>query len=92
MNESRKLSLVTENGVILQKCPNGTGLRAILTFLRIVFSSSAPHLRDRVKQCYIVYIEREKEKKTIVNGVATTEKPHPKAKIVNFWCFSAAFG
>lgn len=92
VNVSRKQLLVTENGIVVQKCPSGIGLRAISSFLRVVFSSSAPHLRDRVNRCYKIFIEREPDKQTIVDGVETTEKPHPKAKIINVWCFSAAFG
>lgn len=92
VNVSRKQILITELGTVEQKCPNGTGLRALSSFLRVVFSSSAPHLRDRVNRCYKIYIEREQEKQTVVDGSANIEKPHPKAKIINVWCFSAAFG
>ncbi|XP_055298263.1 regulator of telomere elongation helicase 1 homolog isoform X2 [Sitodiplosis mosellana] len=92
VNASRNQILVTESGYVSQKCPSGIGLRALSSFLRVVFSSSAPHLRDRVIRCYKIYIEREPDKKTTVYGVTTVEKAHPKAKIINVWCFSAAFG
>lgn len=98
--ESQKRSLITENGAgVIQSssskknCPSGIGLRALSSFLRIVFSCSAPQLRDRVNRCYKIYIEREPNKlANNVNGSQTVERSHQKAKIINVWCFSAAFG
>lgn len=91
VNASRN-AVVTENGVVLQKCPEGIGLRSLLSFLRVAFSSSAPHLRDRVIRSYKIYIEREADKNTTLDGATIVEKSHPRAKIINVWCFSPAFG
>lgn len=81
--ESRK------SGVTQNKCPEGIGLRAIQTFLTVVFSSKVfPHLRERVKTSYKVYIEREPQKLTKDNDIA---RPEANAKRINFWCFSPVF-
>lgn len=64
-----------------------TGLRAVLGFLRIVFSSSAPNLRDQVNKCYKVYIEPDNK----TDNKPSTSKPE-NSKTINFWCFSPKFG
>lgn len=75
-----------------KNCPEGKGLQALQSFLRIVFSSSAPHLRKQVDRCYKVYIENEPVKLTNQDGGTNTERPQFNAKKINLWCFSAAFG
>lgn len=92
VNSSRKKLVVTNDGTVAQKGPSGYGLRALSSFLRVVFSSSAPDLKDEVNKCYKVHIEPEPDKKSVVNGVLTFEKPHPNAKRINFLCLSAKFG
>lgn len=81
--ESRKKQ-VAQN-----KCPDGIGIRSIRNFLTVVFSNSAPHLQERVKTCYKVYIEHEPAVLTRNND---TERPEVNAKRINFWCFSPVFG
>lgn len=92
VNLSRKEYKVTEDGIVTQKGPSGYGLRALSSFLRVAFSSSAPDLKDEVNKCYKVHIEPEPDKKSIVNGVLNTEKPHLNAKIIHLLCLSAKFG
>lgn len=84
--------MITNDGFVAQKGPSGYGLRALSSFLRVVFSSSAPDLKDEVNKCYKVHIEPEQDKKIVGHGVLTTEKPHPNAKRINFLCLSAKFG
>lgn len=43
--------------------PNGASLRAINPFLSVVFSSYDETLREKVKQCFKVHIERHKKKR-----------------------------
>lgn len=64
----------------------GIGLQAMLEFLQIAFATSAEKLRHKVKTSYKVHITQEPKKQRDKNG---QEK---KLKIMNFWCFSAAFG
>lgn len=74
--------------------PKGTGLRTMLSFLQVVFSSSASELKNRIGSCYRIYFESEVEPR------CTVKKHQPKYirefdaqnKILNFWCFSPAFG
>lgn len=86
-----------------KKCPKGIGLQALLDFLQIAYSSSAPDLRDRVNRAYKVFIQYEPEKKN--NDTDNKRKRTKKSKaneeseendknrkIINFWCFSAEFG
>lgn len=75
-----------------KNCPEGKGLRAISSFLRIVFSNSSPQLRAAVNRCYKVFIEKEPDKLTYVDGGTVTDKAQYNAKKINLWCFSAAFG
>lgn len=70
------------------------GLKSIGNFLQIVFTSLASSLEDRIDNCYTVFTQNEFEPISVsqddetdaagtVNGIR---------KIVNFWCFSPAFG
>lgn len=85
------------------KCPKGIGLQAVLNFLQISYSSSAPDLRERVNRAYKVYIQYEPEKKKNENEIKRKRSQTSNAKedgeedvknrkIINFWCFSAEFG
>lgn len=69
----------------------GFGLNLLLEFLKVTFSTSADHLRDRIDRCYKVYIEGEEE---FENDDASTSGvlQNDKSKKVNFWCFNPAFG
>lgn len=88
-----------------KKCPKGIGLHALLDFLQIAYSSSAPDLRERVNRAYKVNIQYEPKKKKNESENENKRKRtgKPKAmedrevdveqrKIINFWCFSAEFG
>lgn len=78
----------------IKKVPKGAGLKAVLEFLRVAFSSSTPQLEDRFNSWYRIHVEKE------VEPSGTTGKRTPKFirefdetnKIVNLWCFSPAFG
>lgn len=72
------------------RVPEGIGLKSILDFLKIAFSTSSDHLRDRVDRCYKVYIENLTENN---NNLSTSRLVQDiDGKKVNFWCFSPAFG
>lgn len=73
------------------RVPEGIGLKSILDFLKVAFSTSSDDLRDRVDRCYKVYIEYETENNN--NNLSTTRVvQNIYGKKVNFWCFSPAFG
>lgn len=77
-----------------KKAPKGVGLKTILNFLRVAFSTSASHLNNQIDSCYRIYIEKEVEPK------CTKQKRQPKFirefdksnKSVSFLCFSPKFG
>lgn len=101
----QKLSayLVEYSRLVVKKCPKGIGLHALLDFLQVAYSSSAPDLRERVNRAYKVNIQYEPKKKKNENENKRKRTGKPKAmedreddvekrKIINFWCFSAEFG
>lgn len=82
-----------------KKAPQGIGLKAFSSFLKVAFSSSTSHLKDRIDRCYNVHIENELNFVQSQLQRVVTQKHKPNAcaidgtgKVVNFWCFSAAFG
>lgn len=72
--------------------PTGIGLKALMKFLLVVFSSSAKHLRPRVEHCYKVFIEYEAEKETKQRLYGMFNVRDETKKTIHFWCFSPAFG
>lgn len=96
-------SYLVEYSKGFKKSPKGMGLQALLDFLQIAYSSSAPDLRDRVNRAYKVHLQSEPEKKKNVNETKRKreknskykierEEEYENRKIINFWCFSAEFG
>lgn len=56
------------------------GLQKMLEFMKVVYSSSSESPRDESEQYYRVHIKRDSDSETV------------DSKIINFWCFSPAFG
>lgn len=99
----RLLSCLVEYSKGFKQSPKGIGLQALLDFLQIAYSSSAPDLRERVNRAYKVYIQYEPKKREKVNEAKRKRGRNSKTKmegeedaenrkIINFWCFSAEFG
>ncbi|XP_031640817.1 regulator of telomere elongation helicase 1 homolog [Contarinia nasturtii] len=74
------IGVLNDEGRSLFEGRRGKGLEKVLEFLRVAFSSSADDLIDKVKQSYIVQIDEDEKCETV------------GSKILNFWCFSPAFG
>ncbi|XP_043267015.1 regulator of telomere elongation helicase 1 homolog isoform X2 [Venturia canescens] len=74
----------------------GNALQKFSDLLRTVFSSGGNNLRhrERVKQCYKVYVQREEPKKTGRSDAWESKKMPSKTdgKIISYWCFSPGFG
>lgn len=68
--------------------PQGVGLNAMTNFLKVVYTSAASQLKDRIDAFFRVFVE---EKPAPYQSQAT-QKGDAKSRVVNFWCFSAAFG
>lgn len=78
------------------RAPQGIGLRAVSNFLQIAFTSLASRLKDRIDSYYRVYLQNEPPKQTTASqnddDDADTHEINGTRKIVNFWCFTPAFG
>ncbi|OAD55149.1 Regulator of telomere elongation helicase 1 like protein [Eufriesea mexicana] len=72
----------------------GNALQKFSDLLKTVFSggNSLDH-REKVKQCYKVYIQIEETKKTKQNNVWESKKICLKneGKVISYWCFSPGF-
>ncbi|CAK9810667.1 Regulator of telomere elongation helicase 1 homolog [Anthophora quadrimaculata] len=72
----------------------GNALQKFSDILRTVFSSgnSLSH-KEKVKQCYKVYIQFEEPKRSKKNDVWETKKIVSKneGKVISYWCFSPGF-
>lgn len=72
----------------------GNALQKFSDLLRTVFNSgnSLRH-RERIKQCYKVYIQLEETKKSHKNDIWETKKKVTKneGKVISYWCFSPGF-
>lgn len=74
---NKLIQFLADNSRVLQKCPAGKGLSAILQFLETIFSNSVESIKERVDQCYKVHIKCDTtQQKTTI--------------IVDLWCFSPA--
>ena len=72
----------------------GNALQKFSDLLRTVFSSgSSARFRERVKQCYKVYIQLEESKKNHKNDIWGAKKTVSKTdgKLISYWCFSPGF-
>ncbi|XP_076624502.1 regulator of telomere elongation helicase 1 isoform X2 [Colletes latitarsis] len=72
----------------------GNALQKFSDLLRIVFSSgNSLHYREKVKQCYKVYIQLEEQKKNYKHDIWETKKTIFKneGKVISYWCFSPGF-
>ncbi|XP_078049621.1 regulator of telomere elongation helicase 1 isoform X2 [Augochlora pura] len=71
----------------------GNALQKFSDLLRIAFSNSNNmRHREKLKQCYKVYIQVEETKKSNKNDVWETKKTlKNKGKIISYWCFSPGF-
>lgn len=75
------------------KAPQGKGLAAIANFLKVAYTSGASQLKDRIDSYYNVYLENEPINAHTQNDESDdTQKWSGSRKVVNFWCFSPAFG
>ncbi|KAK0079878.1 hypothetical protein PV325_000708 [Microctonus aethiopoides] len=77
---------------------NGRALQKFSDFLRTVFSGgsglSAINHRERVKDCYKVYVSSEDNSKNPKNSGWNSKNVSKKSegKIISYWCFSPGFG
>lgn len=71
------------------KSSRGAGLQAMGNFLKTIFTSSSSHLKDQIDNFYRVFIQTEP---TTDDEAAAYDDQKVNGKIVNFWCFSPAFG
>ncbi|XP_076749347.1 regulator of telomere elongation helicase 1 isoform X1 [Xylocopa sonorina] len=71
----------------------GNSLQKFSDLLRTVFSGNSVRRRDRIKQCYKVYIQLEESKKAKKNDAWETKKVISKneGKVISYWCFSPGF-
>lgn len=78
------------------KAPEGVGLKSMANFLKVAYTSSASHLKDRIDSFYRVFLENEPTTATQKDDAEDADDDDQKLKgtrkIVNFWCFSPAFG
>lgn len=72
----------------------GNALQKFCDLIRVVFAgSSSQNYRERVKQCYKVYIQAEQTKKSSKNNPWETKKiTKLDGKLISYWCFSPGFG
>ncbi|XP_014606686.1 PREDICTED: regulator of telomere elongation helicase 1 homolog [Polistes canadensis] len=72
----------------------GNALQKFINVLRVLFSSgnSLQH-REKIEQCYKVYIQLEEQKKNQKSDGWQTKKIALKneGKVINYWCFSPGF-
>lgn len=66
--------------------PKGTGLKAFSEFIQVVFIHSNEK-QEKLDDCFKVYVESVDEKEKKENNDSDKD-----SKIVNFRCFSPAFG
>lgn len=77
---------------------NGRALQKFSDFLRTVFSGgsglSAIKHRERVKDCYKVYVSSEDNSKNPKNSGWNSKNVSKisEGKIISYWCFSPGFG
>ncbi|XP_076181321.1 regulator of telomere elongation helicase 1 isoform X2 [Ptiloglossa arizonensis] len=72
----------------------GNALQKFSDLLRIVFNSSnSLYYREKVKQCYKVYIQLEESKKNHKYDTWETKKTVLKndGKVISYWCFCPGF-
>ncbi|XP_047352606.1 regulator of telomere elongation helicase 1 homolog [Vespa velutina] len=72
----------------------GNALQKFADVLRILFSSGTSlQYRERIKQCYKVYIQLEEQKKGHKSNGWQTKNVSLKneGKIISYWCFSPGF-
>nr|XP_031839039.1 regulator of telomere elongation helicase 1 homolog isoform X1 [Nomia melanderi] len=72
----------------------GNALQKFSDLLRVVFNNgNSIRYREKIKQCYKVYIQVEEQKKNNKKDVWETKKKVPKneGKIISYWCFSPGF-
>ncbi|XP_076231617.1 regulator of telomere elongation helicase 1 [Calliopsis andreniformis] len=72
----------------------GNALQKFSDLLRTVFNSgNSLRYREKVKQCYKVYIQLEEPKKSNKTDIWETKKSVSKSdgKVISYWCFSPGF-
>nr|XP_033320828.1 regulator of telomere elongation helicase 1 homolog [Megalopta genalis]XP_033320829.1 regulator of telomere elongation helicase 1 homolog [Megalopta genalis]XP_033320830.1 regulator of telomere elongation helicase 1 homolog [Megalopta genalis] len=71
----------------------GNALQKFSDLLRIAFNNSNNmRHREKLKQCYKVYIQVEEPKKSHKNDVWETKKAlKNEGKVISYWCFSPGF-
>ncbi|XP_076299297.1 regulator of telomere elongation helicase 1 isoform X2 [Lasioglossum baleicum] len=71
----------------------GNALQKFSDLLRIAFNNSNNmRYREKIKQCYKVYIQVEEPKKTHKNDLWETKKSlKNEGKVISYWCFSPGF-
>ncbi|XP_008552312.1 regulator of telomere elongation helicase 1 homolog [Microplitis demolitor] len=72
----------------------GRALQKFSDFIRTVFTSSSSSMsrhRERIRECYKIFITPEptKSKK---DGWNATKPVNQSAKLISYWCFSPGFG
>lgn len=78
----------------------GNALQKFNDFLRIVFNGGSStnnfKYRERVKQCYKVYVQHEETKKPSKDGGGGWDSKKTvhksEGKLLSYWCFSPGFG
>ncbi|OXU25960.1 hypothetical protein TSAR_015750 [Trichomalopsis sarcophagae] len=72
----------------------GNALQKFSDLLRVVFAGSTNNkYREKIKQCYKVYIQAEPAKKSFKNDAWETKKiTKTDGKLISYWCFSPGFG
>lgn len=72
----------------------GNALQKFSDLLKTVFSNgNSIRYREKIKECYKVYIQLEEQKKTKQNEVWEKKKVPLKneSKVISYWCFSPGF-
>ncbi|XP_054004616.1 regulator of telomere elongation helicase 1 homolog [Hylaeus anthracinus] len=72
----------------------GNALQKFSDLLRVVFSNaSSLYYREKIKQCYKVYVQLEETKKNYKHDIWETKKTTLKneGKMISYWCFSPGF-
>lgn len=72
----------------------GNALQKFCDLLRVVFAGSGIHrYRERIKQCYKVYIQVEPPKRNAKIDLWENKKiTKSDGKLISYWCFSPGFG
>lgn len=72
----------------------GNALQKFCDLLRVVFAgSNVQTYRDRIKQCYKVYVQTEPPKKSFKSDPWESKKlTKSDGKLISYWCFSPGFG